>query len=65
MVEQERDVNCPKCRRKTSMLRDVSNTRFCETVHTCKCGYLLVSCGNPNAIMELAIKNQMRVSTKV
>ncbi len=39
------------------MLRDVSNTRFRETVHSCKCEYLLVSWGNPNAIFGLAIKS--------
>ncbi len=38
------------------MLRDVSNTRYRETVHDCMCGYLLVSWGNPNAILGLVIK---------
>jgi len=38
------------------MLRDVSNTRYRETVHTCKCGFLLVVWGNPNAMIGLAVK---------
>src|SRR6266704_6467209 len=29
-------MNCPKCRRKMRMLRDVSNTRDRESVHACK-----------------------------
>lgn len=38
------------------MLRDVSNTRYRESVHACKCGFLLTVWGNPNAILGLALK---------
>src|SRR5437867_10530283 len=39
-----------------SMLRDVSNTRYRETVHSCKCGYLLVSWAS------LSVKDQRSFS---
>ena len=41
------------------MLRDVSNTRFQESVHGCKCGFLLVVWGKPSAILGLAIKTSV------
>ena len=53
-------MNCPKCRRKMQMLRDVSNTRYRESVHACKCGFLLTVWGNPNAILGLALKRLPR-----
>lgn len=42
------------------MLRDVSNTRYRESVHVCKCGFLLTVWGNPNAILGLALKRLSR-----
>lgn len=54
-------MNCPKCRRKMQMLRDVSNTRYRESVHACKCGFLLTVWGNPNAILGLALKRLPRL----
>jgi hypothetical protein len=38
------------------MLRDVSNTRYGESVFACKCGYTLINYNTPTSMLGIAFK---------